>query len=154
MDAVTRAIWSDLSPAVRDLVASEVARIVSELAPPDAGEILHSVGAAAERAAVSETTLRRWISEGRLPPLHIPGRVQGSTEIRVRQADLDAFIRGLAGDRRPTSPHKRRSRVTTTKQSKKAAQPSLDELVRRRVERAGGSLSNASSKRTVRVSGN
>lgn len=137
MDAVTKAIWSDLAPSVRDLVVSEVRRMVAEQAPADQGERLYTVNAAAERLGESPTSTRRRIADGSLPHVLVPGRVAGSFEKRVRQADIDAFIRALAGSRRASTNTKGRSVSSPTKQPRTRTAPSLDELVQQRLKRAG-----------------
>jgi excisionase family DNA binding protein len=49
---------------------------------------------------LNQQTVRNWITEGRLPALHVGRRV------RVRRADFDALIEGSAigGDAQPTPP--------------------------------------------------
>jgi hypothetical protein len=135
----------DLGAAIRAEVETIVAREVSELAArlraelsrSDDGERLLRKKVAADRAGVGVTTLDRWLAEGLLPAVSVPGRVPGHTERRIRQADLDDFIRRLAGNRRATDNTRSRGKQgSTTKQSTSGAPKSLDQLVQERLDRA------------------
>lgn len=53
-------------------------------------EQLYRVRTAAERAAVSESTIRRLVAEGALPAVRVRGR------LRIRRSDLSRLI--AAGD--------------------------------------------------------
>ena len=53
-------------------------------------EPLISLTAASKRTNISERTLRRLISDGRLPAVRIGDRL-----IRIEQADLDALMRPI-----------------------------------------------------------
>src|SRR5438067_1198934 len=95
-DQLARAMLGLLGPVVDDLVNRKVKQALAELAPVDMGERLLTVRVAAERVSVGETTLRRWITDGRMPTVSIPGRVVGVSERRIRQSDLDTFVRALS----------------------------------------------------------
>lgn len=55
---------------------------------PDEHVVRVPLSAAASRAGVSVSTLRRWIREGRLPAVRV-----GAKAIRVSVADIDALTR-------------------------------------------------------------
>jgi len=134
VDALPRAILDLIAPLVRDLVSAEVRRVVGELGPVDHGERLYSVRAAAERLEMGESTVRRHIAEGRLRVTHVPGRVAGATELRVRGADLDAFVRQLArDDRQPAGQPDRKASPRRRSRAHPAAPKRLGDLIRDRL---------------------
>jgi excisionase family DNA binding protein len=126
-----------LSSRIDAAVERKLRQVLADLQPTDRGERLHRIPAAAELAAVGEATLRRWIAEGRLPIVRIPGRVAGSTELRVRAADLDDFIRALAGDRRAPSNTNGRDVAARSKRKSLRTPASLQQLVDARLKQAG-----------------
>lgn len=102
LEAAVRALAEE---RVRELLAPVLARL--ELTQADAGERLLSVAAVAERTDVSESTVRRWIADGLLPTVPVPGRVAGKEMLRVRGSDLDIWIRGLPAAHRGDERHER-----------------------------------------------
>lgn len=52
----------------------------------------------AERTGVSGTTVRRWINDGYLRAMALPGNEQ-RTQWRIRKSDLDEFITNLNSNR-------------------------------------------------------
>jgi hypothetical protein len=132
VDGLARALVDLFEPIVRDLVRDEVQRVAADLAPIDVGERLFTIRAAAERLAMSETSVRRHITDGRLRVTLVPGRVPGSSERRIRGADLDAFVVGLAGEREVTSMPKGRAPSVRAKLQSPGVAPRLTELVRQR----------------------
>lgn len=79
-----------LRAMIADAVRAEVAKQLAAAREPD--EYL-STAEAARLAGVAAGTVRRWIREGRLAE-HRAGRV-----VRVRRADLEAFLRDGRRDR-------------------------------------------------------
>ena len=134
---MTRAVLDDLDPSLEDLIAQKVEQALAKLARPDAGEWLLTIVEASRRLGESETSTRRRIADGSLPHVLVPGRVAGSFEKRVRQADLDAFIRALAGNRRATSTQRGRNTVTDSKRKSTRTPTSFDQLVEARLRRSG-----------------
>lgn len=138
-DDLVRQFGAAVVDAMQELVHHEVtlavdAAIAERIGTLESGERLLTIPAAAERAGVSETTLRRWLRAS--PPLvktvPLPGRTD-STERRIRQADLDAAIRSLAGApaRKESTP---RSRATSsTRQPVSLSKAVTDRAVRRGV---------------------
>jgi excisionase family DNA binding protein len=55
----------------------------------ETAERLLTVAEAREFLGVADRTIRSWIAGGRLPVVRLSSRC-----LRVRQADLDAFVRG------------------------------------------------------------
>lgn len=107
MDGLVSAISEIAREIVRQELAKLQAAMPAPIAPPaDDGERLLSVAAVAERTARSEATVRRWIADGVLPTVALPGRVKGREITCVRQSDLDRWIRGLPlrVDARPEVP--------------------------------------------------
>ena len=76
-------IDAQLRALIAPLVAAEVKRQLAEAKRPV--EWL-STGEAAELARVTQRTIRRWISAGKLVPVHA-GR-----ELRVKRGDLERFM--------------------------------------------------------------
>lgn len=97
------------------------------------GERLLSIAAACERAAVGRTTLYRWIAEG-LPTVAAPGTTEGRDIRRIRQSDLDAWMRAL-----PT----RRAKGAQAA----AAQTNVRQLVQERLARRGRAAKKRSAAR-------
>lgn len=58
-------------------------------------------------AAVRESTVRRWIADGLLPTVPVPGRKAGKEMLRVRGSDLDGWIRELPAAHRGDERHER-----------------------------------------------
>ena len=141
-DAFVALVRQVATEALREELAPVLATL--ETGPADQGERLLTVRHAAERADVGETTMRRWIDGGLVPVVQLPGRVQGSTERRVRQADLDSFIRSLAGDRdEHRQPKTRRTaRAPTTTRGSSRQPESLSTLVRRRIQQQSGTATS------------
>lgn len=95
LDDTVRALVDE---RVREILAVEFARREGERpasVPADDGERLLSVAHVAERTARSEATVRRWIADGVLPTVSVPGRVKGKEITCVRESDLDRWIRSL-----------------------------------------------------------
>lgn len=149
MDAVTRAILNDLTPALDDLVARKIEQILATHRLSGDGERLLTITQTAERLAESETSARRRIADGSLPHVLVPGRVAGSYEKRVRQVDLDHFIASLAGNRRAPTNTSRRAPSRKTKRSSARAPRSLDQLVQERLSRSGTVPSGRPSTKTA-----
>jgi len=107
-------IQSPVELGLRSLIADIVREVfrdeMHKLAAPKQDEYL-STRTAAELADVADSTIRRWIREGRLPP-HRAGRL-----VRVCRADLERMMkdggrrRDLAADRRAESPEDRARRI-------------------------------------------
>lgn len=84
-----------LDDTVRALVDERVREILAVEFARREGERLLSVAHVAERTARSEATVRRWIADGVLPTVSVPGRIPGREITCVRQSDLDRWIRSL-----------------------------------------------------------
>lgn len=92
---------SAIGQIAREIVRQELAKLQAApvAAAADEGERLLSVAQVAERTGASVSTVRRWIADGVLPTVSVPGRVAGKESVRVRQSDLDRWIRGLPESR-------------------------------------------------------
>lgn len=99
-----------LRALIADIVREVFRDELHKLAAPKQGEYL-STRTAAELADVADSTIRRWIREGRLPP-HRAGRL-----VRVCRTDLERMMkdggrrRALPVARRAESPEARARRL-------------------------------------------
>lgn len=148
LEAAVRALAEE---RVRELLAPVLARL--ELTQADAGERLLSVAAVAQRTDVSESTVRRWIADGLLPTVPVPGRVAGKEMLRVRGSDLDVWIRGLPAAHRGDERHERsvgselRGRVAAGRRTSGApARGGLDSEIEKHRARKARGLSHGRSR--------
>lgn len=108
---------SAISEIAREIVRQELAKLQSAAVAADEGERLLSLAQVGERTDASVSTVRRWIADGVLPTVSVPSRIAGKERVRVRQSDLDRWIRGLparlrqrGGDDAPVVTHPRPTR--------------------------------------------